>query len=159
MGGLYKDNFLYSIPDNTDANAEIIDLYIRYFNEMEKCLDDFVKDLDGEKDYYDSMKTSVIVFCAISWALNLAMLCYIFSVFCCKVQIGSILFVAPIYGIVCCIIVLGILNKPRLKFECELDGLDYKNIDHKLEDQYLNDNLISTIIFFIFSCIYSCAYF
>ena len=37
MGGLYKDNFLYSIPDNTDANAEIIDLYIRNFNEMEKC--------------------------------------------------------------------------------------------------------------------------
>ena len=63
MGGLYKDNFLYSIPDNTDANAEIIDLYIRNFNEMEKCLDDFVKDLDNEKDYYDSMKTSVIVLC------------------------------------------------------------------------------------------------
>ena len=60
MGGLYKDNFLYSIPDNIDANAEIIDLYIRNFNEMEKCLDDFVKDLDGERDYYDSMKTSVI---------------------------------------------------------------------------------------------------
>ena len=106
MGGLYKDNFLYFVPDNTDANAEIIDLYIRNFNEMEKCLDDFVKDLDDEQDYYDSMKTSVIVLCGISWALNLAMLCYIFSVFCCKVQIRSILFVAPIYGIVCCIIVL-----------------------------------------------------
>ena len=146
MRGLYKDNSLYSVPDNTDANAEKIDLYIRNFNEMEKCLDDFVKDLDNEKDYYDSMKTSVIVLCAISWALNLAMLCYIFSVFCCKVQFKSIVFVAPIYGIVCCIVVLGILNKPRLKFECELEGLDYKNIDRKLEDQYLNDNLISTIL-------------
>ena len=70
---------------------------------------------------------------------------YILSFFC-KVQIRSILFVAPIYGIVCCIIVLGILNKPRLKFECEFEGLDFKNIDHKLEDQYLNDNLISTIL-------------
>ena len=37
MRGLYKDNSLYSVPDNTDANAEKIDLYIRNFNEMEKC--------------------------------------------------------------------------------------------------------------------------
>ena len=60
---------------------------------------------------------------------------------CCReVQFYSISFIVPIYGIICNIVVLGIINKKRIKYNCELAGFN-EEIDELLDEQYDNNNL------------------
>ena len=74
--------FLHHVFDNTDdAKSGIIKEYKKSKRNNSDELNKIMLDLSEYKymkDYYDSMKIDVIVLCAISWAFNLEMLCYIF---------------------------------------------------------------------------------
>ena len=63
---------------------------------------------------------------------------------CCRdVKFNSISFIVPIYGIICNIVILGIINKEKIRYKCQLEGFN-EEIDELVDEQYNNNN--STII-------------
>ena len=141
---LYNDNGLKDPSSFSETQKEKVDIYIRNYNDIdEKCFEDFLQDLKNEKIYYDFSQKTVKVIGGISIALNAILFLYMFWMFCSEVQFYSISFIIPIYGIICNIVVLGIINKKKIKYNCELAGFN-EEIDELVDEQY--DNNSSTTI-------------
>ena len=71
MEGLYSDNGLYESPHYSAASSATIDLYVRNYNQLdEKCFKDFIKDLEDEEKYYDSIVKAIRALGTISLILN-----------------------------------------------------------------------------------------
>ena len=61
---------------------------------------------------------------------------------CCRdVKFNSISFIVPIYGIICNIVILGIINKEKIKYKCQLQGFN-EEIDELVDEQYNNNSTI-----------------
>ena len=139
---LYNDNGLKDPSSFSDTQKEKVDIYIRNYNDIdEKCFEDFIQDLNNEKTYYDSAQKTVKVLDGISIALNAILFFYMFWMFCSEVQFYSISFIIPIYGIICNIFVIRIINKKRIKYNCELAGFN-EEIDELVNKQYDNNSFV-----------------
>ena len=146
MQGLYHDNGLYESPQNSEATSATIDLYVRNYNQMdEKCFKDFIKDLEDEEKYYDSIVKIIRALGTISLIVNALIFFYCCYMCCRDVKFYSVAIIVPIYGIVCNSIILGILNKEKIKYKCQLEGFN-DSIDEKLDEQYENSNLTATVM-------------
>ena len=45
----------------------------------------------------------------------------------CEVKFYSFFFVVPIYGLICNIITIGLINKAEIECECQIEGFDEEN--------------------------------
>lgn len=146
MEGLYSDNGLYESPHYSAASSATIDLYVRNYNQLdEKCFKDFIKDLEDEEKYYDSIVKAIRALGTISLILNALIFFYCCYMCCRDVKFYMVAFIVPIYGIVCNSVILGILNKEKIRFKCQLEGFN-DSIDEKLDERYENSNLIATVM-------------
>ena len=57
----------------------------------------------------------------------------------------NIALIAPIYGIVCNIVILGVINKQRIRYKCQIEGFN-ENIDELIDEQYDNNNLLNIVM-------------
>ena len=143
---LYADNGLRDDSNFANTLNAKVDLYIRNYNDIdEKCFNEFLEELKDEEKFYDSAISAVRALGAISIIFNCAMFIYI-SVMCCQdIQFSSFSFIVPVYGIICNVIVLGIVNKSRIRYKCQLEGFN-EEIDELLDEQYDNNKTTTTIM-------------
>ena len=107
MQGLYSDNGLYESPHYSAASSATIDLYVRNYNQLdEKCFKDFIKDLEDEEKYYDSIVKVIRALGTISLIFNALIFFYCCYMCCRDVKFYTVAIIVPIYGIVCNSIVL-----------------------------------------------------
>ena len=159
MISLYKDNGLTDPPSYDYINDAKVFLFVRNYNEIDqKCFEDFFENFEKEKKYYDSILSVVRVLGAISIAFILVTFIYMISICCCSLIFYSISFVSPIYGIICNIIIIALINKERIRYKCHLKGFD-KEIEELIDNQY-NNNTINiamsslSLAFYIFVLIF-----
>ena len=135
---LYEDNGITTYPySRTDLVGTTVDLYVRNYNEIdEKCVE-FLDDFKDEKKYYDSAFKTVRVLSLIGLILALALFIFILTTCqcCCNLNYHGIAIVVPIYGIAANIVVVGITNKAKIKYECQSEGLN-EGLDDVIDDQY-----------------------
>ena len=136
---LYKDNGITTYPNSmTDLVGTTVDLYVRNYNEIdEKCVQEFLDDFKDEKKYYDSAFKTVRALSLIGLILALALFIFILTTCqcCCNLNYHGIAIVVPIYGIAANIVVVGITNKAKIKYECQSEGLN-EGLDDVIDDQY-----------------------
>ena len=143
---LYADNGLRDSSNFANTQNAKVDLYIRNYNDIdEKCFEDFLEELKDEEKFYDSAVSAVRALGSISIILNFVLFIFI-TVMCCRdIQFSSFSFIVPIYGIICNVIVLGIINKSRVRYKCQLEGFN-EEIDELLDEQYDNNKTNTTIM-------------
>ena len=159
---LYKDNGLTDPPDNYYVDNFKAYLFVRNYNEIdEKCFKDFLRDIENEKKYYDSILSVIRILGAISLAFIVAIFIYMI-VMCYYIHLSffSILLILPLYGILFNIITLVLINKAKIKYSCQKDGFN-EIINEIISQQYTNNNTLNIamsslslafyIIVFIFS--------
>ena len=151
---LYKDNGLKDAPKYGFDEDEEVQLYVRNFNDMdEACVQGFLDDLSEEDKYYDSVFKTIRSLTGISLACSIAFVIYIITTCqcCCNVTFYSLSMVAPVYGMVVNIVTIGVINKSRVKYKCQLDGFN-EAIDEFVDDQY--NNYLVNVIMSIFSLVF-----
>ena len=152
---LYHDNGLTSPSTSTENENEEVQLYIRNFNEIdEKCLEKFLKDLEDEKKYYDSVFPAIRGLIAVSSALIVGLFIYMIASCCCELTYNFLAVIVPIYGIISNIIVIGVVNRAQSKYQCQLEGFN-EEIDEFVENHFNNKALpilmsAFSIAFYIF---------
>lgn len=154
MVTLYEDNGLTDAPKGGFDEDEEVELYVRNFNDMdEACVQRFLDDLSEEDKYYDSVFKTIRILTGISLACSIALVIYIITTCqcCCNITFYSISMVAPIFGMVVNIITIGVINKSKVKYKCQLDGFN-EAIDEFVDDQY--NNYVTNFIMSIFSLIF-----
>ena len=120
--------------------------YFYNYNEIDiKCAEDFFKKLDDEKKYYDNSQIVVRVICSISMALAAGLFFYSVTICCCEIKFYSIFFVVPIYGFICNIVTIGLLNKAEIECKCQLEEFD-EEINNLLANQYIDIKVTNTVI-------------
>ena len=143
---LYKDNGLYDPPNAVGFNNDNIDIYVRNYNEMdESCIKGFLSDLNDEKQYYISISGTVRALSAVSLALSSALVIYIVCSSCSDLAFKFFVIAVPIYGIVVNIITIGLINKQRIRFKCQLEGFN-DEIDELVDEQYNNNNVVNIVM-------------
>ena len=143
---LYKDNELYDEPDASEFSDVNIDLYVRNYNDMdESCVQGFLDDLNGEKTYYESISGTVRALSAISLGLISTLAIYMICSCCYDLAFKAIAIAVPIYGIVVNIITIGITNKTRIRYKCQIEGFN-EAIDELVDEQYDNNNTVNIIM-------------
>ena len=55
----------------------------------------------------------------------------------CEVTFYFIFIVVPIYGIISNAVIIGIINKKRIKYKCQLEGFN-EAIDKLIDEKYSN---------------------
>ena len=142
---LYKDNDLnppsYKI---SSLKSAYVDLYARFFNDIdEKCVEEFINDMEEEKKYYVSTFKAVRALSLIGLILILVLFIYILTTCncCCNLSYHGIAIVVPVYGLVANIIIIGITNKARTKYKCQKEDFN-SELDDFIDDQYGNNFLI-----------------
>lgn len=148
---LYKDN---GITTNSYYYTELIsytvNLFVRNYNEIdEKCVQEFLDDFKDEKKYYDSVFKTVRALSLIGLILILALFIYILTTCqcCCSLNYRGIAIVVPIYGIAANIVVVGIINKAKIKYKCQLEGFN-EELDDIIKEQYSNPtvNIVMSVL-------------
>ena len=133
--------------------------FLNGFNEKEKlCLEQLFKDIDGEKTFYDKAIIVIKVLLAISLISLFALCIYTFSMCCYNTKFYSLSFIVPLYGILCNIIILCLLNKSRIENKCNLEEEFNEKINKQLIILYSDIDVSSTVIacfslFFYFFCL------
>ena len=139
MRQLYRDNGLTTEPYSFfDRDTTTVDLFVRNYNELdEKCVNEFLKDFEEEKKYFDSAFKTARALSLIGLILILALFIYIMTTCscCCNLTYHGIAIVVPIYGLVANIIIISITNKAKIKYECQKDGTDSK-LEDEIDGQY-----------------------
>ena len=100
-------------------------------------MQEFLDDFKDEKKYYDSAFKTVRALSLIGLILALALFIFILTTCqcCCNLNYHGIAIVVPIYGIAANIVVVGITNKAKIKYECQSEGLN-EGLDDVIDDQY-----------------------
>ena len=143
---LYADNGLRDTSSYGNTLNAKVDLYIRNYNDIdEKCFNDFLDELKDEHKFYDSAVKVVRALGIISIVFNVVMFIYITVTCCNDIQFSSFSFIIPIYGIICNAIILGVVNKSRIRYKCQLEGFN-ENIDELIDEQYDNNAINTTIM-------------
>ena len=153
---LYQDNGLLEEPMYGFDYEEKVYLYVRNYNEMdESCVQGFLDDLENENKYYDSVFKTIRVLTAISLACTIALSIYIFTTCacCCNVTFNGLAMIIPIYGMIVNIVTIGVINKERIRYKCQLEGFN-ETIDDLVDEQY-NNYLINFIMSIISLVLYS----
>ena len=57
----------------------------------------------------------------------------------------SLFFIVPIYGLICNIVTIGLLNKPQIECQCKIEGFD-EEINKLLDSQYSDITTTCTVI-------------
>ena len=146
MGSLYWDNGLLDPPSFENAKDKTVFLYARNYIEIdETCFEGFIQDLNDEKKYYDSVLGVVRSLGTISVAVIIAL--FIYMIVMCRYELifYNLALIAPIYGIICNIVILGVINKQRIRYKCQIEGFN-ENIDELLDKQYDNNNVLNIIM-------------
>jgi len=139
---LYKDNGLIDPSSYSDTQNQKVDIYIRNYNDIDqKCFEDFLQDLKNETIYYDFSQNIVKVIGGFSIALNAIL--FFYMVWMCKseTKFHYISLIISICGIICNILILVIINKKRIKYNCELAGFN-EEIDELVNKQYDNNSFV-----------------
>ena len=139
---LYKDNGLNEYF-TSDAKIE---LWVRNYNEMdEECFLSFVDDLNDEQAYYDKVTKAVRGLGSASLILSVGLFIYIIMICRCDFKFNLISLAIPIIGVVVNIITLGIINKSRIRYKCQLEGFN-EEIDELLDDEYDYNNTTNIVM-------------
>ena len=143
---LAKDSINCEIIKSSALSGKSFDEYFNNYNEIDiKCAEEFFKKLDNEKRYYDISQIVVRVLCSILMALAAGLFLNSIAMCCCEVKFYSFFFVVPIYGFICNIITIGLINKAQIKCECQIEGFD-EEINKLLMSQYTDINVTNTVI-------------
>ena len=146
MVGLYNDNGLDDSPDYSSVYRTSVNLYVRNYNEIdEECFNKFLQDLNNEKKYYDSIRSVVKALGTVSLFLIIGNFIYMIAICRCEVTFYFIFIVVPIYGIISNAVIIGIINKKRIKYKCQLEGFN-EAIDKLVDEQYDNNNLLYIVM-------------
>ena len=72
---------------------------------------------------------------------------FIYMILMCRYELifYNLALIAPIYGIICNIVILGVINKQRIRYKCQIEGFN-ENIDELLDKQYDNNNVLNIIM-------------
>ena len=146
MSSLYLDNGLSTPAYNNIIGQSTVDLYVRNYNEIdETCFEGFIQDLNDEKKYYDSVLDVVKTLGTASIVVIIAL--FIYMIVMCRYELifYNLALIAPIYGIICNIVILGVINKQRIRYKCQIEGFN-ENIDELLDKQYDNNNVLNIIM-------------
>ena len=154
---LYDDN---GISNNNLVNSKA-KLFVKNYNDIdEECVQKFFEDLDDEDTYYDNVAKAVRALGVISLIFSLALIIFIIMICRCDFKYNLFAISVPIIGILVNIISLGIINKTKLRYKCELEGFN-DTIDELLDKQYDMNNAVNIVMsafslaFFIIVFIFS----
>ena len=146
MTSLYKDNGLHDAPDASGFTDDRIELYVRNYNDMdESCVQEFLDDLNDEKTYYESISGTVRALSGVSLGLISALAIYMICSCCYDLAFKAFVIAVPIYGIVVNIITIGVINKARIRYKCQIEGFN-EAIDELVDEQYDNNNTVNIVM-------------
>lgn len=91
------------------------------------------------------MQITVRVLKSLALGLASALFIYTMIMLCCLTKFHSLLFVFPIYGLLCSVATTGILYKAEIKRKCEIEKYDEK-ISDLLGGQYNDMRIDETIV-------------
>jgi hypothetical protein len=154
IGYLYENNDLYDSGKYSQYDNEYIDLYVRNYNEIdEKCVTKFLEDFEKDKKYFDSAYKVSRILSLIGIGFIIALFIYILTTCqcCCSLNFHGIAMVAPIYGIAANIVIVGIINKPKIEYECQIEG-NNKKVGDALIDAYGKNT--TGIVFSVLSIVF-----
>ena len=143
MEDLYNDNEITGVGKYNMYDNYKVDLYVRNYNEIdEKCVIKFLDDFEKDKKYFEPAYKASRILSLIGLFLILALFIFILttSSCCCALNFHGIAMASPIYGLVANIVIVGIMNKERIKYECQVEGFN-KKLDDAIIDAYGNITL------------------
>ena len=111
----------------------------------EECFLSFVDDLNDEQAYYDKVTKAVRGLGSASLILSVGLFIYIIMICRCDFKFNLISLAIPIIGVVVNIITLGIINKSRIRYKCQLEGFN-EEIDELLDDEYDYNNTTNILM-------------